>query len=556
MNLDEVLGNASSALTRKEALALGGVALLVAGCGSSGKSSTGETTTTGKAGNLSSYIAGGGKEVSQVTWGLVGDAVGLDPLIAYDYQSVQPMYQAFDTILQLNPKNEIIPMIATSWKQQDTRTYVYTIRTGVTFQDGSPMTPADVAYSLNRHLDPKNGSFLAPFMASVKSIESQGNRVIVHLKTPDANWKYVPCIPVGQVVSQKNIEEILKSGKKAGTPTSLPIGTGPYKLVSWDKGNAIKLTRYDGYWDKKRPLKVKDLTFQVVSDAEALASGLLNGDIQGTFQLNGRAVQPLKKKLTVLRSESVNIRLLGFNTQKKPFDDPRVRQALSLAIDKPGLLKSAYGDEGRLWNSTPIEQNQWVFARETFASAYEKLTDYTTQDLDKAKDLIKEAGAEGATGNIIAATPEQQAQALAVQAAGKEIGLDLTIDKVPSEQQVAVMFTDKARNYSLTMYDWGSDTPDPASNVGVPFLKSNVVTNFNQYDNPELDKLINRQIQMPDGPARAKLLAEIQAKLVDDQPWAVLYWINNLTVLQKNLGGLRLVPQWAYWSWAADISGS
>jgi peptide/nickel transport system substrate-binding protein len=555
MDLDELARLASQGrLTRRHALLLGGGAILLAGCG--GKSGGSATTNQGVSNLSTTAAAGGGKDVAEVTWGIVGDAVGLDPLVAYDYQSVQPMYQAFDTILQLNTRNEIIPMIATAWKEQDPTTYVYDIRTGVTFQDGSPMTAADVAYSLNRHLDPKNGSFLAPFMASVKSIESTGNQVIVHLKTPDANWKYVPCIPVGQVVSQKNIEALLAAGKKPGTPSALPIGTGPYKLVSWDKGNAIKLTRYDGYWDTSRAHKVKDLTFQVVTDAETLASGLLNGDIQGTFQLNGRAVQPLKTQLQVLRSQSVNIRLLGFNCKKKPFDDKRVRQALSLAIDKQGLLASAYGGEGTLWNSTPIEQNQWVFSKSVFADAYAQLPDYTKQDLAKAGALIKAAGAEGATGNIVAATPEQQAQALAVQAAGASIGLKLTIDKVPSEQQVAVMFTDKPRTYSLTMYDWGSDTPDPASNVGVPFLKSNVVTNFNQYDNPALDKLINQQIQMPDGDERAKLLTQIQATLVDDQPWAVLYWINNLTVLSKQLGGLRLVPQWAYWSWAADLSGS
>ena len=554
MNLDDLQRLAATApghLNRRELLILSGAAVVVAGCGGNGKSES-----SGAVRNVSGFSPGGGKEVAEVNWGIVGDAVGLDPLVAYDYQSVQPAFQAMDSILALNTKNELIPMLAESWEQADPLTYIYNIRSGVTFHDGSSLTAEDVAYSLNRHLDPKLGSYLISFMASVREITSNGNnQVIVKLKQPDANWKFVPSIPVGLVVSKKNIEELLKAGKTPGTPNALQIGSGPYKLVKWTKGSSVQLTRYDGYWNKEKPLKVKDLNFQVVTDAEAMANGLINGELQGTFQLNGRAVQPLKSRVQVLRSQSVNIRLLGFNAKVKPFDDPSVRQALSLAIDKPGLLESAYGGEGRLWNS-PVEQNQWGFAKDTFSQAYEDLPDYMTRDLDKAKSLITEAGAKGAKGNILAATPEQQAQAVAVQAAGRDIGLNLTVEKVPSEQQVALMFTeDKERTYSLTMFDWGSDTPDPSGNLIVPFLSTNKVTNFMQYENPKLDALLNEQIQMPDDEARAKVIAEAQALAVDDQVWSVLYWINNLTLLAKDIGGMRVIPTYPYWSWAADLSG-
>jgi peptide/nickel transport system substrate-binding protein len=552
-DLQRLAATKSHHLNRRQLLILGGAAVFVAGCGSGGK----DTKTTGARPNLSGFVPGGGKEVAEVNWGLVGDAVSLDPLQAYDYQSVQPAFQAMDSILALNTKNEIVPMLAESWKQMDPLTYVYNIRSGVTFQDGSPLTAKDVAYSLNRHLDPKNESFLISFMGSVKEVTSNGNnQVIVKLKQPDANWKFVPTIPVGLVVSQKNIEALQKAGKTVGAPDALPLGSGPYKLVKWTKGQSVQLTRYDGYWNKAKPLKVKNLNFQVVSDAEAMANGLINGELQGTFQLNGRAVQPLKSRIQVLSSQSVNIRLLGFNCKKKPFDDPRVRQALSLAIDKPGLLKSAYGGEGQLWNS-PIEQNQWGFSRGIFQSAYNALPDYMTRDLAKAKSLIDASGAKGQKGNIIAATPEQQAQAVAVQAAGRQLGLDLSIDKVPSEQQIALMFPadDKPREYSLTMYDWGSDTPDPSGNLIVPFLSTNPSVNFMQYDNPELDKILNTQIKMPDNAARANMIAQAQKIAVDAQAWSVLYWINNLTLLAKNLGGLRVIPTYPYWSWAADLSG-
>src|SRR6476646_1861349 len=112
---------------RRELLIAGGtVALILSGCGGSSKSGS-------SLGNLSSSASGGGKPVDQVNWGIVADPVLLDPIGPNDYQSVQPMYQCFDTILQLNEKNSISPMIASSWKETDPTTYVYDIRSGITF---------------------------------------------------------------------------------------------------------------------------------------------------------------------------------------------------------------------------------------------------------------------------------------------------------------------------------------------------------------------------------------------------------------------------------------
>ena len=220
MRLEELdrLGNYEGLRTnRRQLFIAGGMgALLLAGCGGSSDSGTIAT-------DLSGSVAGGGKPVDLVNWGIVADPVGLDPIGPNDYQSVQPMYQAYDTILQLNEKNGISPMIAESWEQKDPTTYIYNIRSGVTFQDGSPMTVEDVAYSIQRHVDPSNGSALADFVASVRSVETNGNnQVIVTLKEPDAMWKYIPCLPVGMVVSQANIEKIVVFA--AGAPPKVAAG--------------------------------------------------------------------------------------------------------------------------------------------------------------------------------------------------------------------------------------------------------------------------------------------------------------------------------------------
>ena len=449
---------------RRDLLLLGGTAaLFLAGCGNNNSSDSTLGSTSG--------AAGGGKAVDKVNWGIVADPIGLDPIGPNDYQSVQPMYQGFDTVLQLNEKNGISPMIASSWSQPDSTTYIYNIRPGVTFHDGSPMTVEDVAYSINRHVDPKNGSALGDFVKSVKSVTTNGNnQVIVKLKEPDAMWKYIPCLPVGMVVSQKNIEGMLAAGTKIGTPSGLPLGTGPYKFSKWTRGQSVEMDKYTGYWDTSKPHKINTLVFQVIADAEALATGLIDGPVQGTFQLNGQSIKPLSGKIQILRSESVNIRIAAQNCTKPPFDDARVRQAVSLATDKNGLLQSAYAGEGKLWNS-PVMSNQWQFSKSVFSDAYDALPDYMTQDIDKAKQLIQQAGATGAKGNIIASSTEQQAQAVAIQQSAKEIGLDLTIDKMSGDELIAQLFPeDPPGDWSVACWDWGSDTPDPSSDLQIPFL--------------------------------------------------------------------------------------
>jgi peptide/nickel transport system substrate-binding protein len=324
--------------------------------------------------------------------------------------------------------------------------------------------------------------------------------------------------------------------------------------VSWDKGQAVNLTRFDGYWDTSRARKVKDISFRVVSDADTLASAVLGGDIQGTFDLNGKAVQPLQRQVNVFRGPSMDVRLVGYNTTKAPFDDPRVRQALSHAIDKQGLLASAYGNEGQLWDS-PMVAQQWVFSKSIFKKAYDALPDFN-YDLDKAKSLIAEANPSVKTGNIIAATPEQSAQALAVQNAADQLGLNLSIDKVPGDRAIQMIYSDKPRTYSMVMYDWGADVPDPAANLQFPFWSKNPINNFTNYKNPEVDAKFAKQVQLDDGDERAKLLTEIQDTIVSDQVWSVLYQINTLLVMAESLGGYRLHPHfWYLDAWVADLSG-
>ena len=135
----------------------------------------------------------------------------------------------------------------------------------------------------------------------------------------------------------------------------------------------------------------------------------------------------------------------------------------------------------------------WTYEKDTFQQAYDALPSYDL-DIETAKALVEEAGATGGKGNILVALPFEPEQAVAIQAAAKEIGLDLTVEKLEYGDKVGQEFLGKDfREYSLSTTQWGSDIPDPAGNLLIPFYSKNVVTNNSAYHNPEVDKLLEQQ---------------------------------------------------------------
>ena len=425
---------------RELLMASGAAALLLAGCG--GDDSGGGSGSS--LGDLSNTAEGGGKAVDTVNWGIVADPIGLDPIGPNDYQSVQPMYQCFDTIVQLNEQNGLSPMIAESWEAADPTTYVYDIRSGVTFQDGSPMTVEDVAYSIQRHVDPENGSALIDFVSSVKSVETNGNnQVIVRLKEPNAMWKYIPALPVGMVVSQKNIEQLLgrRRCRLAVGAADRHRGLQLRVLGPWAVGEDGALRRLLGQGEGasgQEPGLPGDPRRRGARDrvARRLDPGDVPAQRPADRAARRRGADPPQR---VGQHPDRRLQLRQAAVRR-----PRVRQAVSLATDKNGLLQSAYAGEGELWNS-PVMRNQWQFSESVFSDAYDALPDFMTQDIERAKQLIQEAGAEGATGNIIASSTEQQAQAVAIQQSAEEIGLKLTIDRVSGDELIAQLFPEKPR---------------------------------------------------------------------------------------------------------------
>lgn len=559
-------------LTRREfivrmsalGLSMTAIGALVAACGSATPTTSSSVpsggASTNPSGSPSVTAAPTELDVDSATFALTADVQGIDYVVAYDLNTNPVVNQIIEGLMRTDENGQLVPNLATAYTESsDGLTYVYTLRPNVQFHDGTIMTADDVVASMQRHMDPTVASYLASFYERVSSVEKTGDlEVTVHMKSGDALWKYSAATNAAGVTSKAFLD---KNGKNVGSPDVGIIGTGPYKFVSWSRGQQVVLEKFDGYWNAAvRPAHVKQGIFKPLVDEATIIQALGTGQIDATFNLGGLSFVQAQKfaNLDCVTAPSYNVEYLGFNTTKAPWNDKRVRQALSYAIDKPGTLAASYGNQGAVWHS-PITPAQWTFEHDTFQAAYDALPKFVRSDatLAQAKQLVQDAGAVGATGEVLVGNDYDVPVGLAVQSAAQELGMTINVKRMPQQDKFALEFAGTAtRDYDMTITIWGSDWPDPAGNCQTVFYGPNLIQNATLYNNPQVNDLIDAQGNETDPVKRAQLLCQIQSLVVEDQPWIVFYYSDTLLVQNKKLAGYKLHPLYYWDAFLADFYGT
>jgi peptide/nickel transport system substrate-binding protein len=497
----------------------------------------------------------GGKQVANVTWALGGDIVKFDPAFAYDYQSTPVVSQSCEGLLRYNNANgTLLPNLASSWRSPNPTTYVYDVRQGVKFWDGTPMTVADVLWSMNRIMNPKTGAYASFYYANVKSMTKTGPwQITVKLKRSDTQWKYVPAMStMGAVMSQKYAQA---HAKTLGQPGTAVMCTGPFTFVSWTRGQQVVLQRNDAYWRKAGLPKVAKLTFKIIPDAATLVAALNSGAVDGTlYGFDGRMAQSLDGPLNLITSPSDTYFGLYFNTSRKPWNDVRVRQAFAYALDRPGIISSVYNGLG-VNTKSPVPPILWTYSHDAFVKAYTALPSYTN-DLDKATSLIQAAGAKGTKATLLISTPTDQRVALFVQQAAQKLGITLTLRQLPFAQKTAIEYNNGKKDYDLDLVAASSDTPDPLNNLFLAFNSANVATDLTVYKNSAVDQALIAAQSAPTTAVEARQTILAQAQIMKDVPMIPYIAADSLVPLNKRLTGF--IPTFfSYWTpWAADLSGT
>jgi peptide/nickel transport system substrate-binding protein len=357
-----------SAVWTRAGRARGGMAALVAAALA--------LTACGSGGGAGGEAANGGT----IAIGTTFAPTTLDPQSGTSGADFQYLYFLFDRLIQYDQRSgELRPMLATSWeftgaKKLDLR---LTLRQGVKFQDGTPLDAQAVVFTLKRHI--ANGDIVND-LQYVRNVEARGqDTVLIHLSQQNALLPYGLANRAGMIVSPTAVR---KDQKGFGTH---PVGAGPYRFVSQAAGSRYAFTRYDGYWNNAALRRVKNVSFKIFGNDTSLVTAVRTGDVQVGGALFPQDVSLLRreKDLDVAVGPGLTVNMVYFNGRLKPFNDPRVRLAFNLALDRDAVMRAASNGLGKVWTE-PIPPGNRGYVPE--------LEPLFRRDVARAKQLMAQAG--------------------------------------------------------------------------------------------------------------------------------------------------------------------
>jgi peptide/nickel transport system substrate-binding protein len=449
---------------------------------------------------------------TSLTLGMVLEPPSLDPTSAAAAAIGEVVhYNLLEGLTKINVDGKVTPLLAESWTETpDGKTYTFTLRKGVTFSDGSPFDAAAVKFSFERAKAPdsKNKAKGGVF-ANISTISTpDAHTVILVLNRAD------PTLPfrLGE-----NTAVILhpKTADQAGTA---PVGTGPYKLADWKKGSAITLVARD---DARVKPAIRRVTFRIINDPAAQVAALLAGDIDGMPRF--AALQSLAQfkgnpRFTVEVGSTAGKGQLTINNKKKPFDDVRVRRAITHAIDRKAFIDGVLEGLGQ-----PIGSH---FAPTD--AGYVDLTGLYPYDPEKAKALLKEAGVATPLNVTLTLPPPPYARkgGEVVAAMLAKVGINAKIENVEWAQWLSGPFKG---NFDLTIINH----VEP-----LDYMQYTNKAYYWGYDSPAFDKLVDQHAGTTNAAERLKLWQQMQRQLATDAVNAWLFNPAQVAVAKKGLKGL------------------
>jgi peptide/nickel transport system substrate-binding protein len=338
--------------------------LMLAAC-SAGSTSSGGSGEDG----------GGGTSEESLSIGLVAEPANLD-FTTTDGAAIPQalLYNVYEGLVQLNQEGEIEPALAESWEVSDDRkTYTFTLVDGATFTNGEEFTAEDAKFSIEAVQSDWTIS-LKSAMDVVDSVEAVSpTELEVTLKQPSNDWLYRMTTRVGAMFDQQGVGDLAND----------PVGTGPYDVETWTRGDSITLTRNDDYWGEAPYFET--VTLKYFKDPTALNNALLSGtiDVIGTVQTPESLGQfEGNDQYQIIEGTTNGEVVLSFNNKSGPMQDPQVRQAVRHAIDHEALLETCWAGRGELIGSMVPPTDPW----------YEDLTDVHPHDPARAEQLLQQSG--------------------------------------------------------------------------------------------------------------------------------------------------------------------
>ncbi len=469
---------------------------------------------------------------------MLSDAVALDPHTTNDVPSSIVAEHIYESLVRFDSDSELQPLLASSWTNVDDTTVEFSLREGVTFHDGTDLTAEVVKANFDRLLDPDTASpreFLFSMIEDVVVVDDYTIQFVT--ETPFAPLVAHLAHSGGGIASMQALErdaEAVANGRSPGAYLSEnPSGTGIFKLERWSPGTEILLVRNEDYWGDNALLD--SVTYKVVPESQTRIAELETGNahIIDPVQSSDMGRIDRMPNASLLRQSSTSLAYIGFNAQKEPFDDVRVRQAVSMAVNKDEIVAGVYDNTG-LAAVGPIAPG--VFG-------YEDSVSSIPYDMDQARALLAEAGYEDGFSTTIWTNdnPDRIQIAEYTQSKLRDLNIDVSVEVL---EWGAYLENTANGEHDMFILGWSTPTLDADYAMYALFHSSQQGSAGNRsfFANDELDELLDAGRTETDEDVRAEIYRDAQELLVELAPMMYLWHQEYLIGVDDSVRGLEVMP--------------
>jgi peptide/nickel transport system substrate-binding protein len=473
----------------------------------------------------------------RLVFAAAADATTLDPHNTTDTESDQVIHMIFETLLGFDDEMKIVPRLAERWSvAEDGVTWTFHLREGIRFHDGAPFNADAVRANFERVLDPAAAHKRLPLFNMIDRVEAVDEHTVRFV----TKYAFGPFEPTIAHVSAAIVSPVVaaRHGKRFGTAADAVSGTGPYRIVSWKKDEEIVLERVDDYWGT--PGATRQIVYRPIPEPTARVLALETGDVDVISRVSAPDIPRLDRApgITVHRIAGVGAQQFRFNLTKKPFNDRRVRQAISYAIDRRAIVDNLVSSFARASTGalTPIMRG------------YAHLGEIP-HDPDKARQLLREAGYPHGFRTKIATTPRYPMGvelAEAVSADLKKVGIDAAIEVFDWGTMVQFWAGLPPEKNPQEIFIMGAGASTADADWGLRPIFRTAPTNENNYgyySNAEFDDVIEAAMRETNPERRQDLYRRAQEIVYLEDPGAVWLFDTLYVVAARSaVTGIRPSP--------------
>ncbi|TYS17836.1 glutathione ABC transporter substrate-binding protein [Rossellomorea vietnamensis] len=486
------------------------------------------------AGGSSGGSASGGDVPQELTYASTSDIVGLSPIGTNDSVSSRVIEQVYETLFVRNPETmEVEPKLAESYETPDENTWVIKLKEDIQFTDGTPLNAEAVKYTFDKFRDPETAAPRASLLEPISEVNVV-DEFTVEIKTEK------PYGAMLAALSHTNASIVSPEADQSQDLMKEPVGTGPFKFVSWTQGDQVVLEKNADYWQGEPSLE--KVTFKVVPEVNTAISMLQTGDVQF---IDGIPSDQLKRvesldNVEVTKNEGTPMYYMGFNMEREPMKDLEFRQAAAYALDREAYVNklNGLGVEG----NSVIGPKVFGFDESANESGY-------SYDFEKAKELVEANGYGEEQLTILTANTEAyMMMAEIAQSQLTEAGFNVEIE---SMEWGTFLDTTKEGNFDITFMGWSNSTADGSELLYPNFHSDNIdSSNKVNYSNPEFDALVDESRQNVDQEVRQQKLDEANKLLVEDATAVIMHHGVVTAAYDKSVKGLEVDPtgQWSLYN--------